>query len=564
MRFLLSKSAAALMAALFFATSLSTAQSVRPDFDRPENYDVLHYVLRVSFDPGKRIVNGETTIRFRPLVDNLDRVEFDAVDINFASVKLEIGGTTVPFKTGGGIVMVDLDRKYNRGDEISLVFKHSAKPKKGVYFVDEKLENGRVVHPAQIWTQGEPDEARHWFPLFDFPSDKATTEQIITVPKPQTVIGNGELVSVADNSDGSSTFHYKMDIPFSPYLISFVVGDYARVEDRYGEVPLSYYIYRGREAIVPLAYGKTKDMMRIFEELTGFKYPYNKYDQTVVANFEFGGMENITATTMADSEIAYANFDFLRGGVEDLVAHELAHSWFGNLVTCKNWAELWLNEGFATFMEAAVREKMYGRKEYMRKILLDAEIFKTDDALGKKRFGLFNLEAGNVAALFDRPAITYNKGGAVVHQLREQVGEEAFWRGINQYLDRHKFENVETPDLQAVMEDASGQKLGWFFEQWVYGIGYPKLTVTPKYHAPSKTLRLTITQTQTAGKNMPAAYRLPIQVDVRAASGGVTKRIEITKRNEVFQIPVKGKPTEVKLDPAEKIPLKSVKLLTIK
>lgn len=555
--------AAATVAALFFIAITALAQDDRPDFNRKQVYDVQHYVIRVTFDPEKRLVNGDVSIRFKPLENGLSVAEFDAVGLDIRSVQLQPDGRALLSKSKDDTLAVQLDRSYGPSDVVELRFQYTAKPKKGVYFVDEKREDGKVVHPAQIWTQGEPDEARHWFPLFDFPSDKATTEQIITVPKPQVVIGNGELVSKIDNADGTGTFHYKMDIAFSPYLISFVVGTYSKIEDNYGDVKLGYYVYPGREAIVPLAYGKTKEMMRIFEELTGIDYPYNKYDQTIVANFEFGGMENITATTMADSEIAYANFDFLRGGVEDLVAHELAHSWFGNLVTCRNWAELWLNEGFATFMESAVREKMYGRKDYMRKILLDAEIFKVDDALGKKRFGLFNQEAGNVAALFDRPAITYNKGGAVLHQLREQVGEAAFWRAVNAYLIRNRLGNVETKDLQKEMELASGQKLDWFFDQWIYGIGYPKLTVRPVYNVRSKMLKLTVTQTQSPDKFTPAAYRLPMQIDVRTAGSGVTQKIDITKRTEVFSIPVRSKPTEIKLDPAEKIPLKSVKVLAI-
>ncbi|MDM7921073.1 MAG: M1 family metallopeptidase, partial [Pyrinomonadaceae bacterium] len=385
-------------------------QNVRPDLNRKRTFDVEHYVLRTSFDPAKRTVFGETSIRLTPLDTPIDVVELDAEALRVESVVLESSNSVLAFKNGSGKLVINLDRTYRAGELVTIRVKHSATPNKGVYFVEEKRQDGRLVHPAQIWTQGEPDEARHWFPLFDFPSDKATTEQFIRVASNQTVISNGELVSKIDNKDGTTTFHYSMTVPHSAYLISFVVGDYVKVEDKYRNIPLGYYVYRGRESIVPLAYGKTKEMMRIFEELTKVDYPYNKYDQTIVANFTFGGMENITATTMADSEIFYASVPFLQGAVEDLVSHELAHSWFGNLVTCKNWAELWLNEGFATFMEAAVREKLYGRKDYIRKILVDAENFIIDDTVGKKRFGLFNQEAGNVAALFDRPAITYNKG----------------------------------------------------------------------------------------------------------------------------------------------------------
>ena len=217
-------------------------------------------------------------------------------------------------------------------------------------------------------------------------------------------------------------------------------------------------------------------MMRIFEDLTKINYPFNKYDQTIVAQYdEFAAMENITATTLSDREVFFADFDFGKSGVEDIVAHELAHSWFGNLVTCRNWAELWLNEGFATFMEAAYREKMYGREQYIAKIRDDVEIHFAENKPKRLRHGLFNQLARPDDSIFD--TTTYQKGGVVIHTLREEIGDKAFWKGVNIYLERHKFENVETSDLQKAMEEASKQKLNWFFSQWVYGGGNPQIEV---------------------------------------------------------------------------------------
>ena len=351
-----------------------------------------------------------------------------------------------------------------------------------------------------------------------------------------------------------------MTIPHSIYLLSFVIGKYAKVEDSYNGVPLGFYVYLGTEAIVPPAFGKTKEMLKVFEGLTGVKYPYNKYDQTVVAGFTFGGMENITATTMADSEIYLANLAIAKAGVEDLVSHELSHSWFGDLVTCKNWAELWLNEGFATFMEAAFREKMYGRRNYMIKVKSDAETFIVDDAVNPNRNALFNQNANNVAALFDRPATVYNKGGAVLHTLREEVGDAAFWKAINLYLTRHKFGSVESSDLQKAMEEASGRDLGWFFLQWVYSGGLPKLEVRQTYDDGTKTLRLAVAQVQKADKITPAAFRLPMDVEIKTAQGTKKERLEVGKRSEAFSIKVDGRPESIKLDPEDKIPVKTVKI----
>lgn len=540
--------------------ALQAQTGARRNFTRPQTYDVEHYIIRASFDrPAKRVI-GDTTIRFRPLKGGLTSAEFDSVDIKFSSVVLEPAGTPVTFRTAAGKIVVTLDKPYSASDTISLRFKHTSVPTKGVYFVPEEIEDGKEIHSAQIWTQGEADEARHWFPSFDFPSDKATTEQYLTANAGETVIGNGELVEEAKNTDGTTTSHFRMNVPIPTYLVSFVIGKYAKVSDKYREVPLGMFVYPGSESIAPLAYGKTKDMMRFFEEVTRIDYPFNKYDQTMVSNFTFGGMENVTATTMADSEILAARNQLFAAGVEDLVSHELAHSWFGNMVTCRNWAELWLNEGFATFMEAAFREKMYGRRNYMIKIMRDAALFIVDDSINRKRNALFNQNADKVAELFDRPATIYNKGGAVLHTLREEVGDEAFWKGVNSYLTNHRFGSVESSDLLKAMEDASGRDLDWFFDQWVYMGGYPKLTARQVWDERTKTLRLTVTQTQKIDSLTPAAFKLPMDVEFTTPSGKVSEKINVTKRVETFSCKLAAKPSAIKIDPLDKIPVKDVKM----
>lgn len=539
------------------------AQNGRPDFNRASDYDVQHYVLRVGFDRSKKTINGDTTIRLKPLRDGFRRVVFDSVGIRYSSVTLEQSGSPLAYKTVGGSVIVDLDKAYSAGENVAIRFRYSATPKKGIYFIPEqKAVDDLPARPPQIWTQGQPDEARHWFPSFDFPSDKATVEQFITAPADETVVGNGVLASKAINPDGTATHHFKLEQPFSIYLVSFVIGHHVRVDDKYKEVPLGYYVYRGSENIVPKAFGRTKDMMRIFEELTKIDYPFPKYDQTLAATFS-GGMENITATTLSDSDVFLTNNPLFEATVEDLVSHELAHSWFGNLVTCRNWAELWLNEGFATFMEAVYREKKYGRANYLLKVMSDAEQFLASDAVNKKRHGLFNQRAGNVAELFAVPYTTYNKGGVVLHMLREEVGDDAFWKAVNLYLDRHKWANVETTDLKNAMEAASGRKLDWFFDQWVYGVGSPKLTIKSEYSDRLRTLTLTVTQTQKREKLVPAAYRMLLDIEIPTGSLTQTEKIEVSKPAETFSFKVNGKPGKLVIDRNEKIPLKTVKVLPL-
>ncbi|NNE97737.1 MAG: hypothetical protein HKN25_01820 [Pyrinomonadaceae bacterium] len=547
----------------FFASVFSAPNvSGHEAFDRARSFDAQHYTIHLSFDRKYKKVFGDSTIKLKPLKDNFKIVELDAhARIRFRSVKLAPLGTPLKFRKVKNRVLIILDRPYRKSDLISLRFVYETKPKKGIYFVDAIRKNKRTARSAQIWTQGESQETHHWLPSFDFPSDKATTEQFITVPSDEIVIGNGELASSNYNPDGTITFHHKMDIPHSLYLTSFVVGKYLKISEKYKNVPLNYYVYPGQESLVPKAYGKTKDMFRIYEQLTKVSYPYNKYDQTIVAKFGLGGMENITATTLSDSEVMLAEFDFGRGVVEDLVAHELAHSWFGNLVTCKNWAELWLNEGFATFMEAAYREKMYGRKDYLRKISDDAgTYFSYASGFPRQQHALFNRSAdpADDETMFD--PIAYQKGSAVIHTLREELGEKAFWQGITLFLNRYKFDNVESADLQKAFQETSGRDLKWFFDQWVRAEGYPQLSVGQTYSARTKTLTLNIRQSHKTDADTPAAFRLPMEIEIRSFSRRLTKPVIIDKRQQLLAFKLDGKPDRVVLDSGYQIPLKTVSM----
>ena len=536
------------------------AEAQRPDFNRVRTFDAEHYVIKTGFDRRKRIVFGETTITLKPIANNFRRIELDAEGLEFSSIVLLPKNIALDHRSLNGKVAISLDKPYSPADQIIIKLVYSAKPKKGVYFVNEIKRGNEVTRPAQVWTQGEPAETRHWFPSYDFPDDKATTEQFITVEKHEIAISNGIVRDVKANPDGTKTFHFMMPYPHSVYLTSFVVGNYKKIEEKYEQIPLSYYVYPKRTDLVPLAFGTTKDAMRVFEELTGMKYPFHKYDQTIVADLVFGGMENITATTMSDIDMYLAYKESTRPTVVDVVSHELAHSWFGNLVTNRNWAELWLNEGFATFMEAAFREKIYGRANYIRKIKSDVAVYIADDSHNTSKHGLFNTLADpeNDDSMFDN--ITYEKAGAVIHTLREEIGDEAFWRAINRYLETHKFGNVETSDLQKVMEDSSKRDLGWFFDQWVYGSGYPKLDVGTVYSRGAKTVEISISQNQKSEALVPEVFILPLEIRLKSETGDKLVSAKLTKRDQNFTFNVDAGFTGIEIDPNEKIPVKTVKL----
>lgn len=550
-----------LISAIFYLGAAPVSSVAQMEVRPERTYDVQHYLIRTDIDRKSKSISGDTTITLKPLKNGFESVRLDAVGLRFSSVTLEPGSKTLQFKTTETAVTISLDRSYNADELIKIRFRYRATPKKAINFVDRYIKNGRVVRPEQIWTQGEPEEIRHWFPAYDFPDDKATSEQILTVEKGEMAIANGKLLKITDNPDGTRTFHFKMSDPHPTYLTSFVIGKYEKIEDRYRDIPLGFYVYPNRTQLVARSFGRTKDMLRIFEELTGISYPFNKYDQTIVGNMYFGGMENITATTMSDIEI-------LAGiNVDDLIAHELAHSWFGNLVTCKNWSELWLNEGFATFMEAAFREKQNGRSDYLQKIKSDARQFMIEDAYSSNKHGLFNRKADpeNDSTMFD--TTTYQKGGVVIHMLRETIGEKAFWTGLNNYLERHKFDTVETADLQRALEETAGTKLDWFFKQWVYGTGFPRLSVAPTFNSRTGRLNLIITQTQKIDEGLtPSVFVLPLEVRIITSGGEQKAILNLRQRVQAFSIdlPRGEKPREIIFDEDDKIPLKIIRTARVR
>lgn len=553
MKITLGFSSALILFVSFFATSFPvSAQS------RQRAFDVQHYTIRTNFNRLTKTVNGDTTVRLGPLAFGLKNLSLDAAGLQIQSVTLGKNNKPLQFKSDADKLNITLDQAYAPADSISIRIKYrTIKPKAGIYFVDAIKKDGKEIRAAQIWTQGEPEESRFWFPSYDFPDDKATSEQFVTTVDPdETVIANGELVDVKTNQDKTKTFHYRMNVPHSTYLTSLIIGKYSKVEEKYRNVPLGFYVYPGTEWIVKPAYGKTGKMLELYEGLLAVKFPFLKYDQTVVAAFQFGGMENITATTMADTEIYAAGAKEARlTATEALVAHELAHSWFGNLVTCKNWSNLWLNEGFATFFESIYLEREYGRDAYLNDLRNNAAQYFAEESFIKHP--LLNLRAQPNILLFD--ATTYKKGGYVVHMLRETFGDEMFWKSLNNYLNKHKFQTVETADLQRAFEETSGKDLNWFFEQWVRKAGFPRLKIAPQYDQTNKKLLLNVMQTQEGNQQTPLVFRFSSQVEILTADGVRTEKIEMTERNQTFTFDAPVKPTGINFDPREQV-LKKVEI----
>ncbi len=535
---------------LFLLIFQATASAVQNNATRrfKRTYDVLHYVIRTNFDVQRKTVNGQVDITLKPLNADFKSFELDAEDMKIEQV-VTAAGISLRSIQQDERLLITLDRAYAPSDSITVSIRYRAKPRRGLYFVSSGRESG-VQRPAQIWTQGEPEDNHHWFPCYDFPDDKATSEQFITTNAGQLAIANGTLVGTANHADGKLTFHWRMTQPHSTYLTSLIVGDFAKLTDSYKDIPVEYYTYRGTEPEALRAFGKTPLMMRFFSSALGYEFPFERYAQTIVGNFQFGGMENVTATTYADSEILSVDMERPDPITENLVSHELAHSWFGNLVTCRDWSELWLNEGFATFMEAAFREHLDGREAYLSQLKDVADEYFSEDP-SRRRHPLVNPRYPLTMELFDET--TYKKGAYVVHMLRETVGDEMFWKALNIYLNEFKHDVVDSRDLQRVFEKVSGQQLEWFFDQWIYKGGYPELRVRSSYDPALKMLNLSVAQTQKPDATTPEVFRLPVEIEIVTPTGTRTERVEINKRMQSFSFQLDGRPRLIVFDKGARI-----------
>jgi aminopeptidase N len=509
--------------------------------DRPARVD--HIALTVSFDFDEKTLFGKCATTFAAVGKALDAVEFDAAQLVVKCVR-GAKGLPLSFSQQGPKLRMVIPR-LAPGRSTTVVVEYEArKPRQGIYFIGP--DEGYPKKPVQVWTQGQDQDAHYWFPCIDYPNAKATTEVTATVPGDFFVLSNGALVKVSEDKKArTKTFHWKMDVPHVTYLVSCVAGRFTEKTSSVGQIPVSYYVHPGREADGERSFGKTPKMVRFFGDKLRFPYPYVKYAQIAVADFIFGGMENTTATTQTDTTLhdARAHIDF---SSDSLVAHELAHQWFGDLLTCKDWSHAWLNEGFATYFEALFREFDRGKDEFDNYRLELQSRYRQEDAEHYRRAIVTNVFDEPVE-LFDRHL--YEKGACVLHMIRAQLGDALFWETLHRYVETNQRRNVETVDLARAIEETTGRNFAPFFDQWVFKAGHPEFKVRFEWDSSQSQALVTVSQTQTVDESTPL-FSVPVTIEFGTGRGS-KERFDVTcdAAEQTFYFPLKAKPHTFVFDP---------------
>jgi len=562
----------ALLAATILFSSIVQARPMPGPFDiLPENpklppvnwirsrkIDVKHILIDLKFNWEKQQALGASTLTLAPFNDT-DSITLDAAMMTISSVT-SADGKPLKFNYKGGAsddnLEITLDRVYRGGEDATVKIEYATNY---VNTADAETAIGsfgrglRFILPAadepgkpkQIWSQGESEFNRYWFPSYDSPNDFRTTELRATVEKPYYVVSNGKLVSTKENTDGTRTFDWKMDQPYSNYLTSIVVTNTTPVEQSVDGIPVYNFGYPDETKEVAATVKNLPATIKFFGEITGVKYPYAKYSQAFVEDFG-GGMENISATTQIE-EMIHDERELLDQDSESLQSHELAHQWFGDYVTCRDWGQIWLNESFATYMQAMWTEKLKGHDEF-----LYSDIRSNHDQVlgsweGGQRRPIVTKYYENKDAMFDNYA--YPGGGSVLHMLRKHLGDKLFYKSLNNYLTTNAHQPVSTEDLRIAVEETSGQSMDWFFDEWLYRMGHPVFEITQSYDDAKKQLTLNVKQTQKVDVTNAYPQTEFFQSFVDVAVDNKVERVWMEpKETNVFTFNVASKPKLVNFD----------------
>jgi aminopeptidase N len=524
-----------------------------PDHD----FDTRHVALNIRFDWDREELSGVETMIFKPLLSNLRTMELDAAELTIQSVKMS-GTAALKYEMDlpGQKLRIDLGRAFQPTDELTLEIEyHTNGPQTklaglvGAALRFIKPTPGDPTKPRQIWSQGESEYNHYWFPCYDHPNDFFTSEITATVEKPLSVISNGQLLDTKENEDGTRTFHWKIEQPHAGYLTSIIVGEYVPIVSEYQGIPIITNVYPNEVQEGKVSTARLTEMVKFFSEKTGVKYPYAKYAQTMARDFG-GGMENISATTQTDNMIHDARTE-LDSNSDGLQSHELAHQWFGDYVTCRDWSDVWLNESFATYFQAMWDEHKLGSDDFLYSdVRGNQESYLATWRQGNRR-PIVTKNYATPDSVFDTYA--YPRGGAVLHMLRQNLGEDNWWRAINYYLRKYANQPVETEQFRVAIEESTGQAMDWFFDEWLYKMGHPIFRVTQTYDPTAKLLNLSVEQMQTTDPNSQfpqvVFFQTPVNIEIGTTSGTTVERVKILpKKQQSFSFAVDSKPLLVNFD----------------
>ena len=520
---------------------------------RTKLHDLVHTKLDVRFNWEKAYLYGKAELTLTPYFYPSSTLELNAkgFDINKVELITDAGNTELTYSYDDLWLTIDLGNEYTRKDTFRVFIDYTAKPDeleaggsaaitsdKGLYFINK---DGKENKPQQIWTQGETEASSCWFPTIDAPNERTTQEMAITVAEKYKTLSNGILMHSELNGDGTRTDYWEMNLPHAPYLFMMAVGDFAVVKDKWRELEVDYWVEYEYEEHAKEIFGLTPEMMEFYSTKLGVDYPWQKYSQVVVRDYVSGAMENTTCVIHGDF-LHQTKREMIDGNNERIIAHELFHHWFGDLVTCESWSNLPLNESFATYGEYLWDEYKHGKDKADHHGQQDLGTYLQESKnkqVDMVRFDFFDKEE-----MFD--AHSYQKGGRILHMLRMYVGDEAFFESLKKYLNDNKYTDVEMDELRIAFEEVTGEDLNWFFDQWFYSSGHPELNITYDYVDSSKTQVVNVEQMQNLSET--PLYYLPLKIDIYQGGKVYTKDVVVDKSKNTFEFKVDGKPDLVNFD----------------
>ena len=511
-------------------------------YARDRLVDIKHLALEVTPDFEARTIKGKVIITFTPIAQPLETLTLDSVDLTIDEVTIT-GAALVDRQVTADQLLLHFATPLPAGTEASVIVSYHGQPGNGLHFRTPAM--GYPAGDTQVWSQGQAENHRYWFPCYDYPNERFTSEVICHVPEGMSVISNGSLVSRQPGADGLTAWHWQQKQPHVNYLIALGAGYFSKLEAAAGPLPMALYVPPSEEDQAALAFRDTPAIMSFLQKEIGVPFPWDKYDQVYCHDFLAGGMENTSCSFMAGALLFPTEVGEL-DSLHRLDAHEMAHQWFGNLLTCRDWAHLWLNEGFASYYTLLYEEAKNGREGFLAGLHKAADrVIKSND-----RRPIVWRDYGEPMQQFDSRA--YPKGAWVLHMLRSQLGTPLYQKAIRLYIERHRDGIVTTDDLQDVMEEVSGRSLDQFFDQWVHHGGVPELKADYAWDAAAKQAKVTIRQTQKTDQEV-LLFRLPVPVRFAVPVDGKSEmrdfKITVSKMEESFYFPLPAQPELARLDP---------------